>query len=60
MKKSLGPKNPKTVGGGYQLGAIKKFGFLLGNLAFTYQRGGSQDVMLFEVRNKLPWERGRE
>ncbi len=37
-----------------QLGAIKKFGFLLGKLALTYQRGGSPDAMLFEVRNKVP------
>jgi heat shock protein HslJ len=37
-----------------QLGSAKKFGFMLGNLALTYQREGSQDVMLFEERNKLP------
>jgi len=37
-----------------QLGSVKKFGFMLGKLALTYQRGGSQDMMLFEERNKSP------
>lgn len=37
-----------------QLGTVKKFGFMLGKLTLTFQREGSQDVMLFGERKKVP------
>jgi len=34
-----------------QLSGVKKFGFMLGKLALTYEKGGRWEVMLFEERN---------